>query len=326
MISTQFLTRTLGMLSVLLLVGCYQPSNDTQSHQTERLASGDNDVEPWQIVLLTKSQTNPYYLMMEQGARKAADELGVTLVTLGTPNETHVPMQKNIIASSIDEGVDALVFVPANPTQLIHSLKKAQQKGLVLVNLDDQIETEQAQKAGFVPPPFIGINNQQATYELGLNVLDAYPNIEKAYIVAGASTSKVAAARSQGFRDALTQRGKQILGEQAADWQFVFAYELTNTIVDEHPDVDAIFCSNDAMAIGVVQRLKELERGDINVIGYDAIPEARTMVEQGDMVATLDQQSVQQGYLGVKTAVALLNGEQPQPVQWVHPEFILTNK
>ena len=310
---------------VTSLVGCFQVKQESDSQKTQAQAA-DDPLAPHNIMLLTKSQTNPYYVMMEQGARQAAKELGVTLIAKGTPNETHIAMQKKMIVSAKEEGIDAVVFVPSNPTQLLHSLKQVQDEAVVLVNLDDQIEAPKAEKVGLKAIPFVGIDNRAAARQLAEEVLKANPHIEKAFIVAGPDSSSVAAARSLGFRDALQKFDKQIVGEQPAEWQYVKAFELTSVILDKFPQIDAIFCANDVMALGVIQQLEEKRESHIKVIGYDAIPEAREMVSAGKMEATLDQQSYQQGYIGVKVAVALLNGEDVEQESWVSPDLILQNK
>ncbi|OIQ26400.1 MAG: hypothetical protein BM561_01150 [Vibrio sp. MedPE-SWchi] len=283
----------------------------------------EKKAEPLKIMLMTKSQSNPYYLMMEQGARKAANELGVTLVAKGTPNETHTALQKKMILSSIEEGFDAIVFVPSKTPQLLPALKQVQDQGMVLVNLDDQINAEQAEKVGLTPIPFVGIDNQAAAQALAEKVLENNPDISNAYIILGPLTSPVSTARGEGFKSALDKHQKTLLGEESANWQYVEAYELSETLLARATEIDAFFCANDVMALAVTQLLIDKGIQNIKVIGYDAIPEARTMVEQGKMTATLDQQSYQQGELGVTAAVAQLNGEDVNDEIWVTPELIV---
>lgn len=315
-----------AIVCTFLLVGCHPPQRQDTTKPDSLAAAKPVPPAKMRIMLLTKSQTNPYYVMMERGARRAADELGVTLIARGTPNETHVAMQKNQIIGSVAEGIDALVFVPSNPTQLIYSLKQVQQQGMVLVNLDDRIDPEKAEKVGLRQPPFIGIDNYDAAYLLAQQVLQQHPEIKTTYIFAGAQTSKVAAQRTQGFRQAMAEAGTRIVGQTVADWQFVLAHQQVDEILAEHHDIDAIFCGNDAMALGVVQRLAELQRTEIQVVGYDAIPEARNMVAAGKLLATLEQRSGEQGYLGVKAAVALLQGESVVEQLWVEPQLIMQDK
>jgi ribose transport system substrate-binding protein len=83
----------------------------------------------------------------------------------------------------------------------------------------------------------------------------------------------------------------------------------------ENPDLKALFCANDMMALGALQYLEETNRTDILVAGFDALEEAVNAVEQGKLVATIDQQAAQQGYLGVRYAVQALQGQDlPQEI------------
>ncbi|PMK04893.1 substrate-binding domain-containing protein [Vibrio sp. 10N.261.55.A7] len=310
-----------SLLTVVCLSACSPEPMEASS------IAGNQDVEkgsePLKIMLMTKSQSNPYYLMMEQGARDAANDLGVTLVAKGTPNETHTALQKKMIMSAVEEEFDAVVFVPAKTVQLLPSLKQVQDQGMVLINLDDQINSEQAEKIGLEPIPFVGIDNQAAAQALAEKVLENHSDISSAYIILGPQVSSVSKARGAGFKEALAIHDKTLIGESSANWQYVEAYELSDKVLNQFPDIDAFFCANDVMALAVAQSLLDKGISDIKVIGYDAIPEAKALVEQGKLTATLDQQSYQQGALGVEAAVALLKGEDVNEEIWVSPELIV---
>lgn len=274
-------------------------------------------------MLLTKSQSNPYYEMMEQGAREAAEQLGVSLVARATPNETHVALQKKILLGAQQEGFDAIVFVPSKTAQLLPTIKQVQEQGVTLVNLDDPIDPIQAEKVGLSPIPFVGIDNQKAAQTLANTVLQRNPDINNAYIILGPESSSVSEARAEGYRKALVAQQRQIVGEANANWQYVDAYELSDELLKQHSNIDAFFCANDVMAIAISKLLEDRGKNNIKVIGYDAIPEAQALVEQGKLTATLDQQSSEQGAQGVKIAVALLRGEQVKTETWVNPELII---
>ena len=308
-------------LVFLFLSACSPEQNEPIP--TPSKPTPEEKIKPFKIMLLTKSQSNPYYVMMEQGARKSADDLGVTLLAKGTPNETYVGLQKTMLLSAKEEEFDAIVFVPAKTAQLLPALKKVQDQGMVLVNLDDQINATQAEKVGLDPIPFVGIDNQAAAQALAERVLESNPDIASAYIILGPRSSSVSHARAAGFRKALSIHQRKLQGEESANWQFVEAYELSEKLIELFPDIDAFFCANDVMALAISKLLQDKGRSDIKVIGYDAIPEAKRMVEEGRMEATLDQQSYQQGAIGVKIAVELLKGKKVKAETWVSPQLII---
>jgi ribose transport system substrate-binding protein len=306
---------------LFFLIACSPEQNEPSA--TPIKAEPEDKTVPLKIMLLTKSQSNPYYVMMEQGARKAADELGVQLLAKGTPNETYVGLQKKMLLSAKEEKFDAIVFVPANTTQLLPALKRVQDQGMVLVNLDDKINAAQAEKVSLSVIPFVGIDNQAAAQAMAERVLEKNPDISSAYIILGPPSSSASRDRAAGFREALSIHQRKLYGEESANWQFVEAYELSEKLIEEFPDIDAFFCANDVMALAVTQLLQDKGHPDIKVIGYDAIPEAKKMVLEGKMEATLDQQSYQQGAIGVKIAVELLKGRKVKAETWVSPELII---
>ena len=88
------------------------------------------------------------------------------------------------------------------------------------------------------------------------------------------------------------------------------AYNIIGPILVEHPEIKGIFCANDMMALGVLQYLQEQGRTDVLVAAFDALNEAKAVLGDGVLVATIDQQAALQGYKGIEVAVRLLQGEQ----------------
>jgi LacI family transcriptional regulator len=96
----------------------------------------------------------------------------------------------------------------------------------------------------------------------------------------GKASADVAIRRQKGYRQALRNSGIDLDDSWIYDGQFLKeeAYEQAKRMLSEHPDMSAVFCASDLMAIGVIEAIKE--KGlrvpeDISVIGFDDIPLAR---------------------------------------------------
>ena len=77
-----------------------------------------------------------------------------------------------------------------------------------------------------------------------------------------------------------------------------------------------LFCANDMMALGALHYLKESGKSGVMVAAYDALDEAKDAIRKGKLTVTIDQQADEQGYLGVRYALDLLEGKKP-PVETI---------
>lgn len=80
--------------------------------------------------------------------------------------------------------------------------------------------------------------------------------------------------------------GLNVVAEQNADWDRQKAKELASTWIQQNPDLKAIFCNNDDMALGVVEAVEEAKK-DILVVGVDGIGEAYDSIRAGKLDATV---------------------------------------
>ena len=79
-------------------------------------------------------------------------------------------------------------------------------------------------------------------------------------------------------------------------------------LLQAHPDVKAVFCQNDEMALGASEAIKASGK-DIVVVGFDGNDDAISAVEEGSMSATVAQQPKEMGKLAIETAIKYLKSE-----------------
>ena len=79
----------------------------------------------------------------------------------------------------------------------------------------------------------------------------------------------------------------EIVAKQNADWDRQKSKDLADTWIKQYPDLNAIFCNNDTMALGVVEAVKSSGK-DILVVGVDGIGEAYDSIRRGELDATID--------------------------------------
>jgi DNA-binding LacI/PurR family transcriptional regulator len=99
---------------------------------------------------------------------------------------------------------------------------------------------------------------------------------ETVYHVAGTSAHLDAQERVDGWRQALRDAGAPEPPVLSGDWSAASGYQLGRELADD-PEVTAVFCGNDTMALGVMRALAERGRrvpGDVSLVGFDDVPEA----------------------------------------------------
>lgn len=130
-------------------------------------------------------------------------------------------------------------------------------------------------------------------------------------ILEGIRTASNAEERKQGALRAFAENNKvTVVAMETANWQIDEARDVTAALFTTYSEVRAIFCANDMMAFGALRYLEEADRMDVLVAAYDALDEARELIRQGRLQATIDQQAALQAYTGVQYAVRALNGEE----------------
>jgi len=291
--------------TALLLSACSSPVEQVEAAPTALPAT-----EQPTVALVMKTLTNPFFIEMERGAREAEAAFDIDLVVRTAAQETSIEQQIEIIDNLISEEVDAIVIAPGDSEALIPVLKKAQDAGIVIVNIDNQLDPEFSETEGLANVPFISVDNSAGAYLSAKYIADQVSEPVEAIILEGIRSAQNAQDRRAGAERAFAENENiTVVASETANWKIDEGYEVTKSLFEAHPDVSLVFAANDMMALGVVQYLQEAGRDDVLVAGYDALDEALAAIEAGTLAVTIDQQAALQGYRGVELAVKMLQGE-----------------
>jgi ribose transport system substrate-binding protein len=318
-------------LIVFLLIGmsgCGPASRESSVPLIEPGASSVPSTEsqaPVQTVaLVMKTLTNPFFVEMEQGARRAEADLGVKLLVETAAQETSIDQQIAIIERLIDQKVDAIVIAPGDSTSLVPVLVRAQQAGIIVVNIDNRLDPTLSHKLGLLDVPFISVDNEDGAYQAARTLSSGITAPTKAIIIEGITSAQNAIDRTHGAQRAFAENpALTLVATETAHWKIDEAYAVTKRLLNANPDIGVIFCANDMMALGALQYLTETSRTSVQVAGFDALAAAREAISSGRMVVTVDQQAAQQGYLGIRYAVARLAGDKV-PAETMVPVKLIT--
>lgn len=256
-----------------------------------------------------KTLTNPFFVEMEKGARKAEQELGIHLTVKTAAQETSIEQQMQLIEDLIAAKVSAIVIAPGDSQRLVATLKKAADAGIKIVNIDNRLDPETIKQLGMAPIPFISVDNDAGAYKAGQYLADGVSSPTEALVLEGIRSADNARQRMEGAKRALLENKQiQVVASETANWDIEKAYDITKTAFKKHPKIQLVFAANDMMALGAIKYLQEAGKTKVKVVGFDALGEAIAEIKAGRMAATIDQQAAEQGYQGVVMANKMLQG------------------
>jgi len=264
------------------------------------------------ITLIMKTLTNPFFVEMEKGARTAQRETHIDLQVKTATQETSIEQQIQLVEDEIKAKAKAIVIAPGDSSRLVPVLGKAQSAGICIVNIDNHLNPEAIRAAGMKPVPFISVDNEKGAFLATKFVVDGIRSPTEAALIEGIRTADNARLRKLGAeRGFHSNPNLKIVAEETANWKIDEAFRVARKLFKSHPRIGVLFCANDMMAIGVIKYLQETGRTGVKVIGFDDLEEARAAIRAGLMAVTVNQQADRQGYLGVMTALKLLQGDRP---------------
>jgi len=260
------------------------------------------------IALVMKSLANEFFQTMEKGARdyQAQHSGEFDLISNGIKNETDVSAQINLVDQMIAQRVDAIVIAPADSKALIPICKKANNAGIVVVNIDNKFDTKalEQEKVKF---PFVGPNNRTGAEKVGDYLGKDLKAGDKVAIVEGIPGAFNAIQRKAGFEDAAKKYKLDVVTSQSGQWETGTANKVAAGIITQYPDLVAFMCSNDNMALGVVAALRSAgKEGKIKVVGFDNISAVQELIKEGKILATADQHADQLAVFGIQYALEAL--------------------
>ncbi|MBO6892091.1 MAG: sugar ABC transporter substrate-binding protein [Roseibium sp.] len=263
------------------------------------------------VGLIMKSLANEFFQNMLVGAQAHEEKRGdYKLLAVGMQNETDFESQINAVENFITQGVDAIVVAPADSRAMVRPLKKAMAAGIVVVNFDVALDAD-AKKQQNVDLAFVGPDNRGGAKLAGDALGKKLGAGGKVVIIEGNPGADNANERRLGFEDSVAEYKLDLLDSRTAHWETEEANTVFSNMLTAHPDIQGVMAANDSMAIGVVKALESAGRDDIVVVGFDNIPAVGPMIEDGRMLATVDQFGTDMAANSIDLALEVVKGGAP---------------
>ncbi|HVL66167.1 MAG TPA: sugar ABC transporter substrate-binding protein [Vicinamibacterales bacterium] len=260
------------------------------------------------IALVPKAMDSEFWLAVRDGARKAVEGRDdVTLSVLAPDREINVDQQVSILEDQIQRGAKVLVVAPSGSAQVVPVLQGAIGRGIpvILVDADAPLQGKSS---------YVGTDNRAGGALAARHLIETVRE-GKVALIHGVPGNQSQDDRAAGFLETLaTAPALQIVARQPANSERSLGLNVMENILTAHPDVKAVFATNDQMALGAVEAIAARGRtGTIAVVGFDATAEAVQAISEGRMSASVAQRPFEMGRRGIEAALALLDGRTVEP-------------
>lgn len=288
-----------GSLGLMGITGCSSRNNNAEASE----AAGN---KTWQIAMIPKGTTHVYWNSVHAGAAKAAKESGVTLHWQGPLKEDDRQVQIQTVQNFISRGVDAIALAPLDSRSLVPVVKAAGNKGIPVVIFDSDLDADLYRS-------FVATDNREGGRLGARRLAEAVGGKGKVILLRYAEGSASTTHREEGFLAEMKKFAPAIQlvsANQYAGVTMEKAYQVAQNLVNRHPDADGVFCANEVSTQAVLRALQTARKaGKVKLVGFDANETLVNAMKSGEVHGLAVQDPFKMGYLAVKTAVQVLQGE-----------------
>lgn len=254
------------------------------------------------IALITMDSVDQHWITLNDGAQKAAGELGVE-VTLMAPNTKDDAQQIECVNNAVAGGYQAIIVAANGPDAISSALKEAVSAGIKIVYVDSPANVDA--EATF------STDNKAAGKTAGEEMIKA---LEVAGVTSGNvgiinvnASTQTAVDREGGFREAFDGSSYTLLETQYGEGDAAKSQSIAENYITQ--GVVGIYGTNEGSTTGAGNAIKAAGNSGIIGVGFDKSDAIQNLILDGYLVCTMAQNPDVMGYEGVKAAVAAINGE-----------------
>ncbi len=274
--------------------------------------------------LITKTDTNPFFVKMKEGAQAKAAELGVTLKTFAGKVDGDHDSQVAAIEACIADGAKGILIAASDTKAIVDQVKKAQAAGMVVIALDTPLDPADAADATFATDNFEAgrLIGAWAAATLGAEAANA----RIGFLNLTPSQPTVDVLRNQGFMTGFGIDTKDVNKIGDEDDGRIVGHDVTNgneeggrkameNLLQKDPNINVIHTINEPAAVGAFQALKAVgKENDVLIVSVDGGCPGVQSVKDGMIGATSQQYPLQMAALGVEAIKKWADtGEKPAP-------------
>ncbi|KTT32241.1 sugar ABC transporter substrate-binding protein [Pseudomonas rhizoryzae] len=284
------------------------------------LSIGTAQAAPVSACLITKTDTNPFFVKMKEGAAAKAKEMGVALKAYAGKIDGDSESQVAAIETCIADGAKGILITASDTKGIVPNLQKAREAGILVIALDTPLDPPSAAD-NLLAGKLIG---QWAKETLGDKAKDA----RVAFLDLNASQPSVDVLRDQGFMlgFGIDPKDQTRIGDET-DPRIV-GHDVTNgneeggraameNLLQKDPNINVVHTINEPAAAGAYEALKAVGREkDVLIVSIDGGCPGVRNVADGVIGATSQQYPLQMAALGIEAIKTFADtGKKPTPTE-----------
>jgi ribose transport system substrate-binding protein len=280
------------LLILIIFSGTFGCSNKSKNEPSDKMA------------VIVSTLNNPWFVVLAESAAEKARELGYKTTIFDSQNNSAKEAEHfdNVIAM----GYSAVLLNPTDADGSVLNVKRAKAAGIPTFCMDREINAKDAAVTQLLSDNFTGCVKLGEYFVRQMNQKGNY--VEILGLVGDNNTWN----RSNGFHSVVDEFPKlKMVAQQSADFDRNKAMDVMETIMQANPNIDAVFCGNDAMAMGAYQAVLAAGKADmVKVFGFDGSDDAINGVADGKIAATVMQFPVLMAQTSAKMAHQYITGER----------------
>jgi len=261
--------------------------------------------EPPHFILIAQEFDNPYWRKVEKGAQDAAKKFQVE-VEYVAPLRTSIVEQIKLLEKAIASKVDGIIVQSLDEEAFTPIINKAISKNIPIITIDTDAKASRRLS-------YVGTDNFAAGQLLGKTVVDMTTGQHKIGVIIGSESSDNQQERLDGFLSVIKQHPRlEVVEVQASNISRIQASIQADIMLRKYPDISVMVGTSALDAIGMTVAVKNLQRSDIQIFGFDDVEETLLAIKKGEITATIIQKPYEMGFIAVQLMSKHLQG-QPIP-------------
>ena len=276
--------------------------------------------------LVTKTDTNPFFVKMKEGATAKAEEIGVNLKSYAGKIDGDHESQVAAIETCIADGAKGILITASDTKAIVDSVKKARDAGILVIALDTPLDPVDAADATFATDNLEAgrLIGAWAAATLGDKAADA----RIAFLDLTPSQPTVDVLRDQGFMMGfgIDVKNADVIGDE--DDPRIVGHDVTNgneeggrtameNLLQKDPGINVVHTINEPAAAGAYEALKAVGmEGNVLIVSVDGGCPGVKNVQEGVIGATSQQYPLMMAALGIEAIKTFAEtGEKPKPTE-----------
>ena len=264
--------------------------------------------------LITKTDTNPFFVKMREGAEAAAEANGITLRSFAGRVDGDHETQVAAIETCIADGASGILITASDTSSIVGAVSQARDAGLLVIALDTPLDPIDAADATFATDNFLAgeLIGQWAAATLG----DEAANARIAMLDLGVSQPTVGVLRDQGFLQGFgidlgdpnkwgDEDDPRIVGNDVTAGNEEGGRRAMENLLAVDPMINVVYTINEPAAAGAYEALKAIGReNDVLIVSVDGGCPGVQNVADGVIGATSQQYPLMMASKGIEAIAA----------------------